>query len=66
MWFLVGVISSSSWCLEYAALFYSDTSCAFHIQCDYFRLGTKLYRQIVGIPMAENCAPIVADLALFC
>ena len=32
----------------------------------YIRFGTKLYRQIVGIPMAANCAPLVADLFLFC
>ena len=25
-----------------------------------------LYRQIVGIPMVTNCAPLVADLFLFC
>ena len=25
-------------------------------------LATKLYRQIVGIPMGTNCAPLVADL----
>ena len=30
----------------------------------YFRFGTKLYRQIVGIPMGTNCAPLVADLFL--
>ena len=30
------------------------------------RFGTKLYRQIVGIPMDTNCAPLVADLFLFC
>ena len=24
--------------------------------------GTKLYRQIVGISMGTNCAPLVADL----
>ena len=28
------------------------------------RFGSKLYRQIVGIPM--GCAPLVADLLLFC
>ena len=28
------------------------------------RFGTKLYRQIVGIPMGTNCAPIVAELFL--
>ena len=28
----------------------------------YIRFGTKLYRQIFGIPMGTNCAPLVADL----
>ena len=32
----------------------------------YIRFGTKLYRQIVGIPMGTNCAPLVANLFLFC
>ena len=32
----------------------------------YIRFGTKLYRQIVGIPMGKNCAPLVADLFLYC
>ena len=32
----------------------------------YIRFGSKLYRQIVGIPMGTNCAPVVADLFLFC
>ena len=32
----------------------------------YIRFGSKLYRQIVGIPMGTNCAPPVADLFLFC
>ena len=32
----------------------------------YIKFGTKLYRQIVGIPMGTNCAPLVADLFLFC
>ena len=31
-----------------------------------FRFGTNLYRQVVGIPMGTNCAPLVADLFLFC
>ena len=30
------------------------------------RFGTKLYRQVVGIPMGTNCASLVADLFLFC
>ena len=32
----------------------------------YIRFDTKLYRQIVDIPMGTNCAPLVADLFLFC
>ena len=32
----------------------------------YIRFGSKLYRQIVGIPMGTNRAPLVADLFLFC
>ena len=32
----------------------------------YIRFGTKLYRQSFGIPMGTNCAPLVADLFLFC
>ena len=32
----------------------------------YIKIGNKLYRQIVGIPIGTNCAPLVADLFLFC
>ena len=32
----------------------------------FIRFGTKLYRQVVGILMGTNCAPLVADLFLFC
>ena len=31
----------------------------------FIRFGSKLYRQIVGIPMGTNCAPLVADLFFF-
>ena len=31
----------------------------------FIRFGYKLYRQIVGILMGTNCAPIVADLFYF-
>ena len=31
----------------------------------YIRFGTTLYRQIFGIPIGTNCAPLVADLFLF-
>ena len=32
----------------------------------YIKFGTKLFRQILGIPMGTNCASLVADLYLFC
>ena len=32
----------------------------------FIRFGTKLYRQVAGISMGTNCAPLVADLFLFC
>ena len=31
----------------------------------YIRFGTKVYRQIIGIPMGTNCAPLVADFFYF-
>ena len=30
----------------------------------FIRFDSKLFRQIVGIPMGTNCAPLVADLFL--
>ena len=32
----------------------------------YIRFGSKLHRQSVGIPMGTICAPLIADLFLFC
>ena len=32
----------------------------------YIRFGSKLYRQIVGISLGTNCAPLVVHLFLFC
>ena len=32
----------------------------------FIRFRTTLYRQIVGIPMGTNCAPLIADLFSFC
>ena len=32
----------------------------------YIKIGSKLYRQIVGIHMGTNCASLVAYLFLFC
>ena len=41
---------------------------AFNYLLDYIfiRIGSKLYRLIVFISMGTNCAPLVADLFLFC
>ena len=50
-------------------LWYCQNVCdalSFLLDNTYIRFGTKLYRQIVGIPMGTNCAPLVADLFLFC
>ena len=32
----------------------------------YIRFGSKLYRLVVDIHMGSICAPLVADLFLFC
>ena len=32
----------------------------------FIMFGTKLYRQIVGIPMGTDCALLIADLFSFC
>ena len=49
-------------------------ACSWHNVCDaltflldkfFNQFGTKLYRQVVGIPMDTNCAPLVADVLLF-
>ena len=32
----------------------------------FIRFGTKLYRQVVGIPMRTNYASLAADFFLFC
>ena len=32
----------------------------------FIRIGAKLYKQLVGIPMGTICAPLVADLFLYC
>ena len=32
----------------------------------YVRFGRQLFRQMVGIPKRTNCAPLLADLFLYC
>ena len=39
---------------------------AFLLDNIFIRYGGTVYRQIVGIPMGTNCAPLVADLFLYC
>ena len=31
----------------------------------YVRFGVQLFRQMIGIPMGTNCAPLLADLFLY-
>ena len=45
-------------CMCHALTFLLDNIC--------IRFGTKLYRQVVRTPMGTKCAPLVADLFLFC
>ena len=42
----------------------SEKALTFLLDNSYIILGSKLYRQIVDIPMVTNCAPPVVDL--FC
>ena len=47
---------------KYHALSCQNVCDALTILLDIFiRFRTKLYRQVVGIPMGTNCAPLVAD-----
>ena len=32
----------------------------------YVQFADMVYQQIVGIPMGKNCAPLIADLFLYC
>ena len=38
----------------------------FLVDNKYVRFGGQLFRQMVGIPMGTNCAPLLADLFLYC
>ena len=53
---------------RYKVWSYQKMCDALHYLLDniFIRFGSKLYRQIVGIPMGTNCSPLVADLFLFC
>jgi hypothetical protein len=32
----------------------------------FVRFGNTVYKQVIGIPMGTNCAPLIADLFLYC
>ena len=42
--------------------FHVSDALSFLLDNIYIRFGTKFYRQIVGIPVRTNCAPLVANL----
>ena len=51
---------------------YRDLFCLCYYYClnevvdnIYIIFGIKLYRQIVGIPIGTNCAPLAADFILY-
>ncbi|KAK3105726.1 hypothetical protein FSP39_004293 [Pinctada imbricata] len=59
-----------TWRKEYKS--YKSWSCSdlcsalsFLLDNIYVRFGENLYKQVVGIPMGTNCAPLVADLFLY-
>ena len=39
---------------------------SFFLDNIYVHFGDAVYRQVIGIPMGTNCAPLVADLFLYC
>ena len=41
-------------------------SLSFLLDNIFIRFGKTVFRQAVGIPMGTNCAPLVADLFLYC
>ena len=54
----------------YSKIYFNLWSCqkalTFLLDNIYIRFGSKLYRQIVGMPVGYNCTPLVADLFLYC
>ena len=41
------------------------TTIEFLLNNIYVQFGNTIYKQIVGIPMGTNCAPLIADLYLY-
>ena len=50
----------------YASILNETYNCIFRTIFLFIRFGSKLYRQIVGIPMDTNRALLVANLFMFC
>ena len=42
------------------------TALEFLLDNIFVRYGDSVYRQVIGIPMGTNCAPLIADLFLYC
>ena len=42
------------------------TALEFLLDNIFVRFGNNVYRQVIGIPMGTNCAPLIADLFLYC
>ena len=49
-----------STCMEFSEAF------TFPMENIYVQIDGLVYQQIVGIPMGTNCAPLIADLLLYC
>ena len=62
--YLACIIFTSEQPERYNLLSCQKVSQALHFLLDniFIRFGSKLYRQIVGIPVGTYCVPIVADL----
>ena len=50
------------------SMFAADSICemiGFLIGGIFVQFGGRLFRQVIGIPMGTNCAPLLADLFLY-
>ena len=61
---IIGMLSSLL--MQSKIMIYGLVRKTFLLDNIYIRFDSKLYGQIVDIPMSTNCAPLVADLFLFC
>ena len=78
---LLNGVSTESLCTSDKAGFFSNKTCdsykcwtctelseafTFLMENIYVQFGGTVYQQIDGIPMGTNCAPLIADLFLYC